>query len=86
MSINIRLFASLREKIGLSSLLLKSEDAALKDLSIAQLRQQLAERGPQWTILLEPDVHAAINQQMVDDSALVSKDDEVAFFPPVTGG
>lgn len=82
--IRLRYFASLREALGCAE-----EDYALETpLRVAELRARLAERGSPWTEALAPEQHllSAINQDMAGAEALIQPGDEVAFFPPVTGG
>ncbi|MFK8020089.1 MAG: molybdopterin converting factor subunit 1 [Pseudomonadales bacterium] len=84
MSIKVLFFASLREKLGVAQI-----DVALQTsetLSVSELRRSLASRGPEWTLLLDNDINAAANKAMVIEDHVLSPGDEVAFFPPVTGG
>jgi len=84
MSIKVLYFASLRETLAYSHeiLTLPASIATLSDL-----RRHLAGRGGAWEALGEGrNVRAAINQEMVGPEAPVVDRDEVAFFPPVTGG
>lgn len=77
MSINVRYFASLKDVIG------KHEDTLSIDapLSVNAVWQRLnPERNPPEATL------AAINRDYVDWDELVCDGDELAFFPPVTGG
>ena len=56
--------------------------------NVAELIDWLRERGPQYAQAFE-DVAAfrvAINHEIVEFDAKLSVDDEVALFPPVTGG
>ncbi len=73
-------FAAVREKIGLAG-----EDIALPPAiaNLAALRAHLAIRHP---ILAQQSVKAAVNQQFAGPETPVYPGDEVAFFPPVTGG
>jgi molybdopterin synthase sulfur carrier subunit len=54
----------------------------------AQLRSHLAARGEGWQALAKTgrNVRAALNQKMAAMDAPLDDGDEVAFFPPVTGG
>ncbi|MBS0353547.1 MAG: molybdopterin converting factor subunit 1 [Proteobacteria bacterium] len=84
MSVKVLYFASLRETLGYSheTLTLSADIATLGDL-----RAHLAHRGGVWEALGEGrNVRAAINQEMVGADVAVADRDEIAFFPPVTGG
>lgn len=84
MSLKILYFASLREALACSG-----ESLALPPqvCSVADLRAHLAQRGGAWTRLVESkSLRVAVNQQMATDDAPLAGGDEVAFFPPVTGG
>ena len=84
MSIKVLYFASLRETLGYSheTLTLPASIATLGDL-----RSHLARRGGVWEALGEGrNVRAAINQEMAGPDEAVADRDEIAFFPPVTGG
>jgi molybdopterin synthase sulfur carrier subunit len=83
MKIRIRYFASLREALG------PGEELELAaGLDVGALRDQLAMRGGRHAEMLRGTrpVRCALNQTMVDDTALIADGAEVAFFPPVTGG
>ncbi|MBK1648455.1 MoaD/ThiS family protein [Rhabdochromatium marinum] len=82
--IRLLYFASLREALGCDG-----EDYPLETpVSLAELRVQLASRDQPWCDALAPEqpLLAAINQQVVSAEARIHPGDEVAFFPPVTGG
>jgi sulfur-carrier protein len=80
--ITIRFFAQIRELVGTNELIL--DEAGL---TIDQLLCQLAQRGDKWTMALkEKTVLCAANKQLVDYQYLIKNGDEIAFFPPVTGG
>ena len=56
-------------------------------MSVAELKLQLASKGDQWQkVFTELKIIAAVNQVMSDDGTMLASGDEVAFFPPVTGG
>ncbi|NUF28111.1 molybdopterin synthase sulfur carrier subunit [Gilliamella bombicola] len=75
-------FAQIRELIGVESLMLDAEQ-----LSIFRLIEQLSDRGDQWLLAFkERSVLCAVNQTLVDFDYIVQAGDEIAFFPPVTGG
>ncbi len=84
MSLNILYFASLREALGTSGEQLPLPTGVT---TVAALREHLAARGNDWCKLIESkSLRTAVNQKMVDANAAIADGDEVAFFPPVTGG
>lgn len=82
--IDVRYFASLRETLGLSH----ERVAVTSPTTVASLMQTLAEaHGGQWEEALRAGrVLVAVNQHVAGLAAPVQDGDEVAFFPPVTGG
>jgi molybdopterin synthase sulfur carrier subunit len=83
MAVRVLYFASVREAVGTAS-----EDWSTSAATVAQLREELVARGAPWSEALASDraLRCAINQQMCAPGAAVQDGDEVAFFPPVTGG
>lgn len=85
MNITILYFARIKEVVNYSS-----EEVALPDgvKTIVALKSWLSGRGDTWQKLFSGGgvVRAAINHELVDDMATFEDGDEVAFFPPVTGG
>ena len=82
--ITVLFFAGLREAVGTAS-----ETLALPaDVNtVAALRDHLAARGEQWqTLATAKNLRAAVNQDMVPLTTAIKDGDEIAFFPPVTGG
>lgn len=53
---------------------------------LVDLRRVLIARGGHWTKLAEKTILSAVNQQIVSDDCALKQGDEIAFFPPVTGG
>lgn len=83
--ITVLYFARLREGLGTGA-----ERIALphsvQDLD--GLRALLIARGGAWAEELAPGkaIRAAVNQSLAGGETTISDGDEVAFFPPVTGG
>jgi molybdopterin synthase sulfur carrier subunit len=77
MSIKVRYFASLKDLVGFS----EACCSVSAPLSARQVWQQL---NPQLAV--PENVLAAVNLDYVDLDTLVADGDELAFFPPVTGG
>jgi molybdopterin synthase sulfur carrier subunit len=83
--INIKYFARLSE-----SLKLKSEQVEFSEQNntVESLIQSLIARGEPWTteFSIENKILVAVNHELSDRQASLNQGDEVAFFPPVTGG
>ena len=81
--IKILYFASLAETLGL-----KSEELEADDGDVAALLDTLRARGEPYTSAFGGDakVLSAVNQEMASTETAIKAGDEVAFFPPVTGG
>lgn len=77
MSIKVRYFASLKESIGRS----EDECVVTKPLSARAVWQQL---NPD--LAMPDNLLVAINMHYAEYDAVVENGDELAFFPPVTGG
>ena len=85
MKLQLRFFASLREGLGLSEELVSVPASVV---TTADLRVWLMQRGEVWAQLLNSDraLRCAVNQNIAAENIALSDGDEVAFFPPVTGG
>ena len=83
--VTVLYFASLREKLGCSR-----EQLALPATTstVSSLVEVLRGREGQWPEAFAPgrNWRVAVNQNMADLATPVKAGDEVAFFPPVTGG
>ena len=85
MKLRVLFFASLRERLGAAGEELEVPSAVN---TVGALREHLRGRGGAWAEVFAParNVRAAVNQDMVQPTATVKAGDEIAFFPPVTGG
>lgn len=83
MKVNVKYFASIRERIGSGS-----EQLDTAATTLGALRDELIARGGAHAESLARGraVRLALNQVMSEEGALLSDGCEVAFFPPVTGG
>jgi molybdopterin synthase sulfur carrier subunit len=83
--IEILYFARLRERLGR-----EREQLAFSPRvsSVGQLADQLRERGGAWQseLALGKALRVAVNKEMATQQTPIADGDEVAFFPPVTGG
>ena len=89
MSITIKLFSALREALGESEFELALADIseASAQVDVAAVKALLSRRGAEWKEALnQPNLVHALNHKVVFTDAAVSEGDELAFFPPMTGG
>ena len=85
MKVSVLYFASVREKLGKDR---EEIDLPAEVSTIAALRSHLRGRGGAWADALAESrlLRTALNQDIVQPAAAIKPGDEVAFFPPVTGG
>jgi molybdopterin synthase sulfur carrier subunit len=85
LKVKVLFFAGLREQLGTAG-----EEIELPGsvTTVGGLRSHLLQRGESWKAALSEKklVRMAVNQDMVEAGAMIKAGDEVAFFPPVTGG
>ena len=83
MKIKVLYFARLREQFGIAE-----ETMEMSAGTVATLLALLRNRGEPWHQQLGPDqaFRVAVNQELADAATPVSAGDEIAIFPPVTGG
>ncbi len=85
MKVRVLFFAGLREQLGTSG---EQIDLPAGIATISGLRGHLRARGGAWADALADGklLRTAVNQDMAQPTAAIKPGDEVAFFPPVTGG
>ena len=85
MKVKLLFFAALREQLGRPA---EELELPANVNTLAALRDHLRARGGEWAHVFAPNraVRAAVNQDMAQAEARIKAGDEVAFFPPVTGG
>ena len=85
MRVTLLFFASLREQLGRPR---EELELPAGTATVGALREHLRSRGGPWESVFGPNkpVRAAVNLDMVQPTAPIKAGDEIAFFPPVTGG
>ena len=85
MRLKLLFFAALREQLGIAG---ETIDLPEGVSTVAGLRSHLMQRGEAWQRALAPNraLRVAVNQDLAQATTPVRSGDEVAFFPPVTGG
>ncbi|WP_460131330.1 molybdopterin converting factor subunit 1 [Pseudomonas sp. S1_E04] len=80
MSIHVLFFARYAEAVGFDSLEMEGEFATVDAVRLALASD------PEFAVLNEASLMCARNEELCDLNEPVQAGDEVAFFPPVTGG
>ncbi|MFZ1907965.1 MAG: molybdopterin converting factor subunit 1 [Burkholderiales bacterium] len=85
MKVKLLFFAGLREQLGTSG---EEIELPAGVTTLAGIREHLKSRGGNYERVFAGKalVRMAVNQEMAQPAAPVKAGDEVAFFPPVTGG
>lgn len=82
--LTVLFFASLREELGCDR---ESLALPVDVTTVAGLRDELGRRGEHWQQALNrAGLLVAVEQTLADWDAPLQGHEEVAFFPPVTGG
>ncbi|MGH8736311.1 MAG: molybdopterin converting factor subunit 1 [Burkholderiales bacterium] len=85
MKVKLLFFAGLREQLGSAG---EEIELPAGVITLAGIREHLRARGGSYERMLSGKalVRMAVNQEMAQPTAPVKAGDEIAFFPPVTGG
>jgi molybdopterin synthase sulfur carrier subunit len=85
--LNILFFGQLKEVIKTESLHIELIQNGKQVNTVAMLRLFLQDKGDVWNeYLAYGKALVAVNQKMASDDTALNDADEIAFFPPVTGG
>ena len=82
MSVKVLYFASLKEALGMSG---EAVELPADVATVGALRAWLVAQGRD-KLASAKNLRCAVNQNMAGLDAAVKEGDEIAFFPPVTGG
>ena len=84
MTITVKFLSLIREAVDTEQLTLEMSDRLS---TVEALKNELSLRGEIWKeALSHPNLIQAINQRVVFQEEGIKDGDEVAFFPPMTGG
>jgi len=85
MKVKLLFFASLREQLGTGG---EELELPAGVTTLAGIREHLTKRGGSYEKAFSGKalLRMAVNQEMAQPAAPIKAGDEVAFFPPVTGG
>ena len=83
--LKVLFFASVRERLDCAALDVEWDSTGM---DLDQLQERLvAGKGSVWSEVLGQDnIIRAVNHAVVAENSPLADGDEVAFFPPVTGG
>ena len=82
--VQLRFFASLREALGVGE---ERMELPADVRTVKELRQILQQRSTTWQqALSNTQISTALNHELVRGDANVTDGDEIAWYPPVTGG
>jgi molybdopterin synthase sulfur carrier subunit len=79
--IRVFYFAALAEQVDC-----RREELETGATSAGELIEELRARGEPWRSAFDSRIQIAVNQHLARPADNLSDGDEVAFFPPVTGG
>lgn len=82
-TVNVKFFASLRESLGIAQTSLSLPSECTVEILLKEIQETYGRDNSSINI---HDLRVAVNQQLVEFDQVVRQDDEVAIFPPITGG
>jgi sulfur-carrier protein len=81
--LHILYFARLRDELNCSEEQLEWQP---QFCNLENIKTHLRQRNPHWHTVFNNTVLSAVNQTMANTDQPINDGDEIAFFPPVTGG
>ena len=85
--LKILFFGQLKEMIKTESLEIEIIQNGNQLNTVAKVRSLLQAKGDVWNQYLAYGIAlVAVNQELTSDDTVINDADEIAFFPPVTGG
>ena len=85
--LKVLFFGQLKEVVKTDSLNIELIQSGNRINTVAMLRSLLQAKGELWSeYLAYGKALVAVNQEIVSDDVALKDADEIAFFPPVTGG
>lgn len=85
--LNVVFFGHLKEVVKTDTLEIDISQANQQINTVEKLRHLLQQKGEIWCeYLAYGKALVAVNQEMSSDETTIKEGDEIAFFPPVTGG
>lgn len=82
-TIQVKFFASLRELIGTTQTRLTVPAESTVEVLLEKIQDTYGRDNP---LIDTRHLRVAVNQQLVELNQVLSQDDEIAIFPPITGG
>ena len=82
-TIRVLFFASLRETLGTTLANLTVPNECTVEMLLQNIQEAYSKDNPLFDTC---NLRVAINQQLVEFDHVVRQNDEVAIFPPITGG
>jgi molybdopterin synthase catalytic subunit len=81
MNLNIRLFATLKELAGASSVQIELEEPS----TVADLLKMIGIKYPNMELSLQSTL-VSVNHEYAERELMLKSNNEIALFPPVSGG
>lgn len=84
MKVKVVFFASLREDMGVEEIYVLLPESCTTDSLLEVLSARLGKKAV--ALLCGDSVRMAVNQEMIDGARQLFENDEIAYFPRITGG